>query len=157
LGADATKARFIDALTTCDAVHYAGHATNSALEPWRSALLLASPDGELTAREIVQLQAIKARLVVLAACSTAGDVSVEGSPVLAHAFLIAGVPTVIGTLWDIDDGDSGPLMIALHERLAKGMTPAEALRDAQLSLLRGPRPENRNPSRWAAFVVYGAS
>jgi len=157
LGADATKARFIDALTTCDAVHYAGHATNSVLEPWRSALLLASPDGELTAREIVQLQAIKARLVVLAACSTVGDVSVEGSPVLAHAFLIAGVPTVIGTLWDIDDGDSGPLMIAFHERLAKGMTPAEALRDAQLSLLRSPRPEYRRPSRWAAFVVYGAS
>jgi CHAT domain-containing protein len=157
LGGDATKARFIDALTTYDAVHYAGHATNSALEPWQSALLLASPEGKLTAREIVQLQAIKARLVVLAACSTAGDVSVEGSPVLAHAFLIAGVPTVIGTLWDIEDGDSGPLMIALHERLAKGMTPAEALRDAQLSLLRSPRPEDRHPSRWAAFVVYGAS
>jgi CHAT domain-containing protein len=157
LGNDATKARFIDALTTHDAVHYAGHATNSALEPWQSALLLASPDGELTAREIVQLRAIKARLVVLAACSTAGDVSVEGSPVLAHAFLVAGVPTVIGTLWDIEDGDSGPLMIALHERLAKGMAPAEALRDAQLSLLRSPKPGYRHPSRWAAFVVYGAS
>jgi CHAT domain-containing protein len=157
LGGDATKARFLDALMTCDAVHYAGHATNSALEPWQSALLLASPDGELTAREIVQLQAIKARLVVLAACSTAGDISVEGSPVLAHAFLIAGVPTVIGTLWDIEDGDSGPLMFALHERLAKGMTPVEALRDAQLSLLLSPRPEYRHPSRWAAFVVYGAS
>ena len=156
VGADATKARFIDALMTYDAVHYAGHATTSALEPWQSALLLASPDGELTAREIVQLRAIKARLVVLAACSTAGDVSVESSPVLSHAFLVAGVPTVIGTLWDIEDGDSGPLMIALHERLAKGMPPAEALRDAQLSLLRGSRPEYRHPSRWAAFVVYGA-
>jgi CHAT domain-containing protein len=154
---EATKQRFIDALMSCDAVHYAGHATNSALEPWRSALLLASPDGELTAREIVQLQRIKARLVILAACSTAGDVAVEGSPVLAHAFLIAGVPTVIATLWDIEDGDSGPLMIALHERLAKGMAAAEALRDAQLSLLRSPRPEYRHPSRWAAFVVYGLS
>jgi CHAT domain-containing protein len=157
LGGDATKAHFIAALKTYDAVHYAGHATNSVLEPWRSALLLASPDGELTAREIVQLQAIKARLVVMAACSTAGDVSVEGSPILAHAFLIAGVPTVIGTLWDIEDGDSGPLMIAFHERLAKGMTPSEALREAQLSLLRSTRPEYRHPSRWAAFVVYGAS
>lgn len=155
LGAEATKARFIDALMKYDEVHYAGHATNSALEPWRSALLLASPNGELTAREIVQLQAIKARLVVLAACSTAGDVSVEGSPVLAHAFLVAGVPAVIGTLWDIEDGDSGPLMIAFHERLAKGMAPAEALRDAQLSLLHSPRPEYRRPSRWAAFVMYG--
>jgi CHAT domain-containing protein len=156
VGAKATKVAFVAALRSPVGVHFAGHARNTPRQPWRSALLFSS--GSLTAREIVEVKGVIADLVVLAACSTGGggNTAVEGSPVLAHAFLIAGVPTVIATLWDVEDGDTGPLMLALHQRLALGMAPATALREAQLAMLHDRRAENREPSQWAAFEVFGA-
>gem|GEM_PF-1374304 len=156
VGASATKVAFIAALRMPVGIHFAGHARSTPRQPWRSALLFSS--GSLTAREIVGVKGVTADLVVLAACSTGhgGNTAVEGSPVLAHAFLIAGVRTVIATLWDVEDGDTGPLMLALHQRLAVGMAPATALREAQVAMLHDRRIENREPSRWAAFAVFGA-
>jgi len=151
----ATKKSFTMALRSFNVIHYAGHAISVATEPWQSALLFASET--LTAQEIVSSKRLAPRVVVLAACSTArSENAVEGSPVLADAFLIAGVPTVIGTLWDIQDGEAGSLMYGLHERLAAGMPPSVALHEAQLSMLRSSRMEDRHPSRWAAFVSIGA-
>jgi CHAT domain-containing protein len=156
VGAKATKVAFIAALRTPVGVHFAGHARSTPRQPWRSALLFSS--GSLTALEIVEVKGVTADIVVLAACSTGrgGNTAVEGSPVLAHAFLIAGVPTVIATLWDVEDSDTRPLMLVLHRRLAVGLAPATALRDAQLAMLHDRHPENREPSRWAAFEVFGA-
>jgi CHAT domain-containing protein len=93
-------------------------------------------------------------LVVLAACGTArGRIwrnEGVGSP--ATAFLQAGARTVVGTLWDIEDESSLQMFRQFHKRIRDGATPAEALRDAQLWMLRSNNSLDR-PALFAAVVI----
>lgn len=149
--AEATPSRFLAAAAESDVVHYAGHA--------RAAALLLAGDHELAASDIARARLARPRLVVLAACSTLGDESagLEGSPGLARAFLAAGVPTVVGTLWPVNDAHAATLFAALHQRLRAGSGVPAALREAQLAMLRGPDAELAHPVAWAAAEVLGAA
>ena len=112
--------------------------------------------GALYAHEIYQMDLARTKLVVLAACDTAGDVPVsEGASSLARAFLAAGVPTVVASLWSVNDRTTARLFQVFHQRLRAGADPGTALRDAQLTLLRSPGPES-SPAAWGAFEVIGA-
>lgn len=147
---EATPSRFVAAAAASDIVHYAGHA--------RAAALLLGGDEELAATEIARARLTRTRLVVLAACNTLGDESarLEGSPSLARAFLAAGVPTVVGTLWPVHDAHAATLFAALHQRLRAGSAVPAALREAQLVMLRGRSAELAHPVAWAAAEVLGA-
>jgi hypothetical protein len=110
-------------------------------------------------------------LVITNACLT--DVTLadyDESLTLATAFLAAGATAVIGTRWPVDDDATTALSVRLHHHLNGGCAPAEALRRAQLDLLR-PGPELRNglgpqfaaisdarlrhPASWAGHVHHG--
>jgi CHAT domain-containing protein len=71
---------------------------------------------------------------------------------LTRALLYAGTPGVVSTLWNIDDEAAAALMSAFYCRLLIGDSAADALRYAQLQLLRGDYPD---PSQWAAFTLNG--
>ena len=72
---------------------------------------------------------------------------------VAHGFLMAGAPSVIATLWPIDDEAAARVFPRLHEKLAAGLPPAEALRAVQLdSIRRGDVPA----SLWAAIQDIGS-
>jgi len=75
---------------------------------------------------------------------------------IGRMFLVAGVPAVIGTLWDVDDVPSADFSLALQQRLARGMPPAVALRETQLAALHSNDPDQRHPRYWAAFGILGA-
>jgi CHAT domain-containing protein len=154
--AEATPSRFLEDAGAADVVHYAGHA-RAATDTAEAALLLGDA-GELTASRIARARLVRPRLVVLAACGTmAGQTGgLEGAPGLARAFLAAGVPTVVGTLWPVRDSDAAALFVAFHERLRSGSPPPAALRDAQLAMLRGPA-EAAHPAAWASAQVLGGS
>jgi CHAT domain-containing protein len=143
-GDEATPARFVRAANECDLLHFAGHARGSDAAD-ESALLLA---GELRASDIARARFDRPRLAVLAACSTLGADSV------ADAFLAAGVPSVIGTLWPIDDAHAARLFGELHRRLRAGDSPAAALRHAQLMMLRS-NDTNAHPAAWAGAELLG--
>ena len=66
----------------------------------------------------------------------------DESITLATAFLAAGATAVIGTRWPVDDDTAAALSLRLHYHLQVGCQPAEALRRAQLDLLR-PTPGMR--------------
>jgi CHAT domain-containing protein/tetratricopeptide (TPR) repeat protein len=160
LGATATRGSFVEALGRHDVIHFAGHAITNAVDPSRSSLPLAGDADHaplLFAADIPQLNVAKARTVVLSGCETGvGPTTISEGPLsLTRAFLAAGVPTVVASLWPISDGPSAPLAIALHHRLRAGERPASALRGAQLELLRGEAPALRNPAVWAAFEAFG--
>jgi CHAT domain-containing protein/tetratricopeptide (TPR) repeat protein len=142
-------------------IHFAGHAVVNEKNPLLSMLVFApgkdGDPGALYAHEIYQLHLQSTRLVVLAACDTAGDAPVsEGGASLARAFLAAGVPAVVASLWGVGDGPTALLFEAFHRRLRAGADPVTALRDAQLTLLRNRGPES-SPAAWGAFEVIGAS
>ncbi|HEX6087154.1 MAG TPA: CHAT domain-containing protein, partial [Thermoanaerobaculia bacterium] len=153
---DATAERFLKLAPEFEVVHFAGHAVVRNSEPGASALVCASsPEvhGALTQRQIAEMRFPKTQVVVLAACSTmrGRNAAIEGVPSLARAFVVAGVPAVVGTLWDIDDAKATPLMRVLHEELAKGIAAPDALRAAQLKAIALGQPVEE----WAAFAVTG--
>ena len=110
-------------------------------------------DGRLSTSEIAALPLSGCGTVVLSACSTArGKLrGFEGNLSVARAFLAAGVPTVVATLWPIDDEEAARFFPQVHEQLARGHTAPEAVRTAQLESIRSSRP----PSLWAAVQVIG--
>ena len=123
------------------AVHFGGHAFGdpSGLEP-ASIVFSDGREGEHRASvpEIAGLRLRGVSLVVLAACETAiGERrSLEGPISIAYGFLAAGAPTVIATLWRIDDRDSASFFPRLHERIVAGMRPVDALRAIQIESIR---------------------
>jgi CHAT domain-containing protein len=161
-GDGATKRKIEAALPRAEVFHFSGHALVNEETPWRSRLLVArsaGDSGDLFLSDIARLPLAQLRLVVLGACSTGiGRIwSNEGVVGLVRPFLAAGVPTVVASLWDVDDTSSAELLVALHERIRLGDSPANALRAAQLQLLRSQSPLLRAPASWASFQVYAGS
>jgi CHAT domain-containing protein len=161
-GSGATKAAFLKGVRGSQVVHYAGHAVANPDAPSTARLLLA-PDpgtddsGALYLHDLGRGGFSRTRVVVLAACRTAaGAVSrVEGALSLGRPFLAAGVPDVVGSLWDIDDSVSRHFFIAFHRALLTEGDPPLALRKAQLALLRGADAALAHPASWAAFISMG--
>ena len=98
---------------------------------------------------------LDADLVTLSACDTGlGKVlGGEGLLGLTQAFRYAGARTVLASLWSVSDASTSELMRRFYGSLKQGQTKADALRSAQLDLLRDP--ELSHPFRWAAFVLVG--
>jgi CHAT domain-containing protein len=157
---EATVPRFLADSPLYDVVHFAGHARAEGIHD--SALLLTRDDegaSALTTEVIAMMDLRRTRLVVLAACGTAAadSSSMEGMPSLARAFLAAGVPSVVGSLWPIDDKEAAAIVIEFHRQLSRGSDTSHALRNAQLLMMRQRRPSSRHPAAWAALEVVGAS
>ncbi|MFO1328296.1 MAG: CHAT domain-containing protein [Rubrivivax sp.] len=150
IGDAATLSALSGQATNADLLHLACHARFRGDNPMFSALHLA--DGALTAEAVERLQ-LPACTVVLSACDTAlaapdaGDDRVG----LVRAFFVAGAARVLASLWPVDDALTEVFMQRLHAALAAGRAPAEALRAAQLALLR----EQPHPCHWAAFTLHG--
>src|SRR5262249_57174226 len=93
-------------------------------------------DGRLEVREIFGMD-LKANLVVLSGCDTAlGKLSTGDELVgLTRAFIYAGTPSVVASLWSVDDNSTAQLMASFYRNL-KTMSKVEALRQPQLELIR---------------------
>ena len=99
---------------------------------------------------------LDADLVVLSACQTALGKQIEGEGVIgiARAFMYAGAPRVVATLWEVNDAATAELMKLFYRGvLIENRPPAAALRAAQLEMSRNPRWAS--PYYWAGFVVQG--
>ncbi len=133
-----------------DIIHFAGHAEQVPDRPNLSSLVIgAGDDGtRLSAGDIRRLRLRRHPSVVLAACSTATSTSghFESIGTLADAFAYAGARTVIGTLWDVVDGDAADFFELYYVELHRSSTPSAALRAAQRAWIR----ENRSAGVWAA-------
>jgi CHAT domain-containing protein len=141
-------------------LYLAVHGRYDPVVPLASLLALApgaeqrpDMDGRLEAGEVYSLDLKKADLVVLSACQTSlGEVS-DGDEVvgLTRAFFFAGTPTVVSSLWNVDDEATGLLMERFYTHLRAGMGKAAALRQAQLEV----RAQYPAPYYWAGFVLAG--
>ncbi len=156
-GERATRHAFLENIPRAEMVHFAGHALSIETRPERSRLLLApssaDPLGVVFAGEIERLSLPATRLVVLSACETGLGRLARGEGVigLARAFLSAGIPSVVATLWPVDDVSTATLFTTFHESWRRGATSAVALRDAQLRAIR----DGVSVTDWAAAQVLG--
>jgi CHAT domain-containing protein len=159
-GQAATKAAFLERAGRHTIVHFAGHAIANDVRPDLSRLVLAGSDDStrsLFARELANQPFKDTSLVVLAACrSNVGRVRRgEGVFSLARPLLAAGVPTVIASLWDVDDRTSRLLLTEFHRALRQRGSVTAALRAAQLKLLADPDQRLQRPASWAGFTAIG--
>jgi tetratricopeptide (TPR) repeat protein len=145
-------------LAAFSVVHLATHGWIDPASSARSGLVLGDAggdeDGLLQFREILRLP-LRADLVTLSACRTAlgEEVTGEGMVGLSRAFFYAGTPTVVASLWNVDDEASAELMRHFYGGLRQGLPKAAALRRARLELSRAARW--RHPYFWAPFVLIG--
>jgi CHAT domain-containing protein len=117
-------------------------------------------DGVLTAEEVAGLDLQGTEWAVLSACDTGLGRMTTGEGVLGlrRAFQVAGARTVIMSLWSVDDDATRRWMRALYEgRLTKGLSTAESVQHANVTLLRERRAKklSTHPFYWAAFVASG--
>ena len=107
-------------------------------------------DGILTAEEVSGMDLSKTKLLVLAACQTGlGDISGEGVYGLQRGFKLAGVETIIMSLWRVNDAMTELLMTTFYTSLINGKSKYESFQDAVDKV----RKENHNPEYWAAFIM----
>jgi len=91
---------------------------------------------------------------VLSQCRMAGGVASSGEGVygMRRAAAIAGVRTFVAPLWNVGDATERALMERFYQELAGGRGRAEALREAQLQLLRG---SHASFLEWAPVILSG--
>lgn len=138
-----------------DILHFAVRGRFHPDAPLQSSLLLtpgAGQDGALSALEIFRLR-FSGRAVVLSGCDTLPqkDPEAKSFSALQRAFLHAGSPSVVSTLWLVDDRAAPRLMDLFYRQMERKKTISDALRAAQLQMLR----EGVSPYVWAAFVLTG--
>ena len=117
-------------------------------------------DGVLTAEEVAALNLSGVEWAVLSGCDTGvGEVRAgEGVFGLRRAFQVAGVRTVIMSLWPVEDQTTSHWMTKLYEgRLMKKLTTVDAVNDASLKLLHQRRAKglSTHPFHWTGFVAAG--
>ncbi|HEX8620286.1 MAG TPA: CHAT domain-containing protein, partial [Thermoanaerobaculia bacterium] len=150
---DAEARALLRQIKDADIVHFGGHGQSTADNDASTALVMSSGSA-ITRQAIESLRLPRTQLVVLAACNSArGEENwSEGTLSTARAFLTAGVPTVIATLWPISDEEAAEFFPAVHAKVARGLSPSQALRATQLEWLQSNRA---TPSMWAAIQVIG--
>lgn len=138
----------IDPLTRCGLL-FAG--SNIALSGHSNDLPEGVQDGILTAKEISLMDLRDADLVVLSACETAkGDITSEGIFGLQRAFKMAGVQTIIMSLWKVNDQATQMLMTEFYTNwISKNQSKREAFKNAQNTV----RAKFEEPEYWAGFIL----
>jgi CHAT domain-containing protein len=141
-------------------IHFSAHASANRVNPLDSAVILSGPPGQsrLRARDVMNRH-LRAELVTVSACRSAGDKTYAGEGMVgfAWAFLKAGAANVIAGLWDVSDQSTMELMSHLYREIHAGSPVPDALRRAKLHLIHDKGGSWAKPFYWAPFQVYTAS
>jgi CHAT domain-containing protein/Tfp pilus assembly protein PilF len=159
----ATEAAFKSEAGRARLLHLATHGALDAETVWHSKIELAlapaidqqGEDGHLYTYEIFNLDLV-ADLVVLSACQSGlGKLRPgEGLVGMSRAFLYAGAPSLVATLWSIPDRATAELMGKFYGYLRQGLNKRRALQRAQTDLVQDGYTD---PFYWAAFILIGDS
>ncbi|NJM06162.1 CHAT domain-containing protein [Candidatus Gracilibacteria bacterium] len=154
LDGEATLAALEQLAPSASVVHLACHGHFRSDSPLFSSLRLA--DGWLTTRDAYGLD-LNCDLVVLSACETGVGALAPGDELigLARGFFAAGAPSLLVSLWTVDDTTTAELMYTFYQLLRAGERPAAALRQAQCALLQQhpPPPSSGAPLRLDGSLV----
>ena len=151
---EATEEQFKAAGEKETLIHLACHGEYKADAPLLSNLRLSPSvreDGKLEVHEIFDLD-LKPSLTVLSACQTGLGKRTSGDEItgLARAFIYAGTPSIITSLWSVNDKSTAELMTSFYRNL-KSRSKAESLQAAKLDIMN----KYPQPFYWAPFCLTG--
>ncbi len=154
-GSNATETNFKRSSENSRIIHLSTHSYLFNKQPviFFSNVNDAENDGILEASEIVQLK-LNSDLVVLSSCNSGmGDVDEsEGIIGMTKAFFEAGAKSVVVSLWEVNDKYTSKLMTLFYKHLSRGLSKADALRNAKIDFINDHSP---NPYYWSAFILSG--
>jgi CHAT domain-containing protein len=161
-GSLAEEERFKEMAGNYDILHLAMHTILNDSLPMYSGLAFSKPvsgsadDGWLNTSEIYTMN-LKARMVVLSACNTGTGKLQKGEGVmsLARGFLYAGCPSIIMSLWEVDDESGSLIMKDFYRLLSHGKNKDEALQMAKLAHIENADPLKAHPHYWLGYVAVG--
>ncbi|MFT5645754.1 MAG: CHAT domain-containing protein [Aureispira sp.] len=142
-------------------IHLAMHGIVDSKQPEYSSLVFThsgnkGEDDLLHAYELNLLE-INTDLVVLSACETGFGKYERGEGVvsLGRGFMYSGAPSLVMTLWPINDKATSVLISAFYNELAMGYGKDEAMRNAKMTYLKGAKDVTAHPFFWASFINLG--
>ncbi|MCP4442762.1 MAG: CHAT domain-containing protein, partial [Aureispira sp.] len=160
---DATEQNFKNNASKYGVIHLAMHGLLNKKRPILSSLAFTEDgdtlqDNFLEAWEIAHQQ-LNTDLVVLSACETGYGKIQQGEGVmsLARSFMYAGVPSLVVSLWQVNDQSTASIMQKFYKNLSNGQDKATALRQAKLDYIQQARGIAAHPAFWAPFIQLGDS
>jgi len=142
-------------------IHLAMHGLLSPIDPMLSSLAFTEDQDSLEnnflhAYEISKMD-LNTDLVVLSACETGYGRFERGNGIasLARAFMYAGAPSLIVSLWQVNDETTAQIMQGFYQNLSKSMPVDEALRQAKLSYIQTQEGVRAHPALWSPFIQIG--
>ena len=161
IDSDATESNFKQKAKDFDILHLAMHTIVNDTNPMFSKLIFtldndSVQDGFLNTYEIYNLE-LNARMAVLSACNTGSGKLQRGEGImsLARGFIYAGVPSIIMTLWEVDDVSGSEIMKGFYSYIKEGFSKDEAIRLAKMDYLSGANQIGSHPYFWSAYVGIG--
>ena len=159
---DATKANFIDKVKDYGILHLAMHGEADFNNTKFGHLIFSNADTNSLEQNLLyhyEISTLKlnAQLAVLSACETGVGKYQSGEGVfsIARSFMYAGVPSIVMSLWKVNDRSTSQIMPIFYKKLAKGMEKSKALREAKMEYLETADLAFKHPFYWASFVALG--
>lgn len=157
----ANERQFKEVAADYSVIHLAMHGYLDRETPMLSSLVFtengdSTEDNFLHAYELSSMK-LQADLVVLSACETGYGQFQRGEGVrsLARSFRYAGVPSMLMSLWHVNDQSTAYIMTQFYQELAVGKSKAAALRAAKLAYLAKAKGQAAHPAFWSPFVQMG--
>nr|WKN40401.1 CHAT domain-containing protein [Tunicatimonas sp. TK19036] len=161
-GPEASETRFKHDAESYQIIHLALHGKADTINPSNNVLFFpatpdSSNDGQLHSFELYDLQLKNTKLAVLSACETGTGSWKAGEGVysMGRGFAYAGCPSIIMSLWKVNDVFTAQIMPTLYRLLYKGARVDKALQKAKLRYIKQANKYEAHPSFWAAFVLQG--
>jgi CHAT domain-containing protein len=171
-GAEAKEANIVDKIAGYEIIHIASHSLVDERMPLYSWILLTPSngnssisfmedpdDGLLTLPEIFKLDLSRAKLVVLSCCDTGLGKLLKGEGIIgfSRAFMYAGTPSLVVSLWKVEDKSTSLLFQRFYATIKQeGLSKAGALKSAQLQFIKDKKyKEYRHPFFWSSFITIG--
>lgn len=160
-GDQATEAKFKSIGPKYSILHLAMHSIPDSTNSLNSSLVFTpgadqQEDGVLFGHEVYNLS-LNSWLTVLSACETGSGQMASGEGVLSfgRAFIVAGCPNLIMTLWTVDDRSSKEIMVKFYQSLLTGAGISDALQYSKLEYLKVVDQLHAHPHYWAGFIELG--
>jgi len=144
-------------------LHLAAHTLIDDTNPLQSRFIFSridttvKDDGDLKVYEIYNMR-LNSKLAVLSACNTGiGKLyRGEGMMSLSRAFMYAGCPSILTSLWRAKDIPTRQIMQSFFKCIKQGKPKDVSLRDAKLAYLTHSDPLQAHPANWATWVIIGS-
>ncbi len=161
IGNEANEKTFKEIAADYDILHLAMHTIMDDTNPMYSKMAFtqhvdSTEDGFLNTYELYNMH-LNSRMAVLSSCNSGSGKLHRGEGVMsmARGFIYSGCPSIIMTLWTVEDKSGVKLMTKFYEKLLNGKSKSDALQESKIDFIQNADQLKSHPYFWSGYVVIG--